>query len=74
MLGAATQVKKSAKPEKEELGFLCLQETQEKLGEKYKEVRTALERELRYLGTKELSADKRLKNSQVIEQVAGIQH
>ena len=65
VLGAATQVKKSAKPEKEELGFLCLQETQEKLGEKYKEVRTALERELRYLGTKELSADKRLKNSRL---------
>jgi hypothetical protein len=63
VLGASTQVKKAAKPEKEELGFLCLQETPEKLGEKYKEVRVALERELRYLGTKELSADKRLKNS-----------
>ena len=65
VLGASTLVKKTAKPEKEELAFLCLQDNPEKLGEKYKDVRAALERELLFLSAKELSAEKRLKNSRL---------
>ena len=65
VLGADSGPKTPAKPEAQELGLLCLQDNPAKLTEKFVDVKTALQGEIKALGSKEPSTERRFKNSRL---------
>jgi len=64
VLGAAA-AKSPAKPEAQELALLCLQDHADKLSDKFTEVRSSLQGELKYLGTKDSSPERRYRNARL---------
>ena len=65
VLGAESGPKTPAKPESQELALLCLQDSPAKLTDKFTDVKTALQGEIKALGSKEPSTERRFKNSRL---------